>query len=198
MKTSSVAAQIREHVLATDSGTFLRRSDFSGSDRAVESALSRLVAASELVRVRKGTYWRGEHTRFGMTSPSKLDVALQIGGKGSGPAGISAARFLGLTTQVPSIVEVAVPGKTPDPLDGVRFRKRPFERRERDLRPIEVAFLEILREPDSSEHSWPATVQHLRTLLAGGTARQELLHDEIADEAQIAPRERWRTIVATA
>ena len=197
MKTLSVAAQVKEHVLAMARGTFLRRSDFNGSDRAVESALSRLVAASELVRVRKGMYWRGEPTRFGMTSPSKLDVALQIGGKGSGPAGISAARFLGLTTQVPSIIEVAVPGKTPDPLVGVRFRKRPFERRERELRPIEVAFLELLREPDSSEHSWPVTVQHLQALLASNAARQDLLQAEIADEAQIAPRERWATIVST-
>ena len=38
-------------------------------------------------------------------------------------------RALGLTSQVPAVVEVAVPGKTPDPYPGIRFRSRPYRLR---------------------------------------------------------------------
>lgn len=108
-----------------------------------------LAAEGELVRVRRGLYWRGKKTRFGMTHPSVLEAAVAVGGPGSGPSGIAAGHLLGLTTQVPSTVDVAVPGKTPEPMPGVRFRSRPYSRRERRLTPVEVAVLEVLRGPDA-------------------------------------------------
>ena len=45
----STAAGVRGHALAAAPGTFLRRKDFAGSDRAVESALSRLALADDYV-----------------------------------------------------------------------------------------------------------------------------------------------------
>ena len=74
-----------------------------------------------------------------MTRPSAYQAALHIGGLGSGPASNAAAHALGLTTQVPSVVEVAVPGKTPDPFPGVRFRS--------------VGALEVLADPLVTEVS---------------------------------------------
>jgi len=68
-----------------------------------------MVTSGKLVRVRPGLYYKGVHTALGLTEPHPLDVALQIAGQGSGPAGFSAASALGLTTQVPSVIEVAVP-----------------------------------------------------------------------------------------
>lgn len=56
------------------------RADFTDSDQAVESALSRLVANDELLRVRRGLYWNGQSTRFGMTRPTKRQVALRAAG----------------------------------------------------------------------------------------------------------------------
>jgi hypothetical protein len=172
-------------------GTFLRRDDFEGSDRAVETALSRLAAAGELVRVRRGLYWRGGKTRFGMTRPSPLETALAVGGPGAGPAGVAAARMLGLTSQVPATVQVAVAGKVPDALPGVRFCSRPFTRRERRLRPLEVAVLELLRDPDAAEHSWRDVRSRVEELIAEGKVRQELLAQEVAQEKHRPARERW-------
>lgn len=123
----STATEVRRRAVAAPPGSFLRRKDFDGSDRAVESALRRRVLDGELIRVRRGIYYRGKPTRFGMTRPSILEAALAAAGLGAGPAGVAAAHLLGLTTQVPGVIEVAVPGKVPEPMPGVRFRLRPFE-----------------------------------------------------------------------
>jgi hypothetical protein len=193
---TSVAGAARRRVERAKPGTFFRRRDFEGSDRAVESALSRLAAEGELVRVRKGLYWRGKKTRFGMTRPTPLEVALAVAGPGSGPAGVAAAHHLGLTTQVPSVVEVAVPGKTPDPIRGIRFRSRPFSRRERRLTPTEIAVLEVLRDPRSAEAPWARVAERIRELAADGTVRVSVLGAEAVEEPRVQARERWAVVAA--
>lgn len=192
----SVAGATRHRIDRARAGTFFRRRDFEGGDRAVESALSRLAAEGELIRVRRGLYWRGKKTRFGMTHPSVLEAAVAVGGPGSGPAGIAAAHLLGLTTQVPSTVDVVVPGKTPEPMPGVRFRSRPYSRRERRLTPVEVAVLEVLRDPDATEAPWPAVEARIRELIANGTVRGRVLDAEATTEPRVKARERWAKVAA--
>ena len=190
----STAAAVRRRALAARPGTFLRRKDFEGSDRAVESELSRLTLAKELIRVRRGVYYRGKSTRFGMTRPSVLEAAIAVAGPGSGPAGVSAAHLLGLTTQVPGVVEIAVPGKVPDPMPGVRFRLRPFERRELRLDPIEVAVIEVLRDPAAIESTTAELRRRVSDLIARGAVRVDILADEIADERHTGARQRWQEL----
>ena len=60
-------------------------------------------------------YWKGPRTPVGMPLPRAFDVGMAIAGPGAGPACVSAAAFLGLTTQVPSVDTIAVPGRTPTP-----------------------------------------------------------------------------------
>lgn len=194
--TESVAGAVRHRVERARPGKFFRRRDFEGTDRAVESALSRLVAEGELVRVRRGLYWRGKTTRFGMTHPTVLETAVAVGGPGTGPAGVAAAQLLGLTTQVPATVEVAVPGKVPDPMRGVQFRSRPYSRRERRLTPVEVAVLEVLRDPHSAEVPWPRVEERIRELLADGTVRAQVLDAEATSEPRVQARERWAEVAA--
>lgn len=191
------ASTVRRQVEHARPGTFFRRRDFPGGDRAVESALSRLAANGELLRVRKGLYWRGKRTRFGMTRPSTLEIALAVGGPGAGPCGVAAAHLLGLTTQVPATVEVAVPGRVPDPMPGVRFRSRPYARREQRLTPAEVAVLELLRDPHAAEAAWPRVVDRIRVLIADGSVRTAALHVAATEEPRIQARERWATVATS-
>jgi hypothetical protein len=191
---TSVAGAVAHTITSASAETFFTRTDFSGSDRAVESALSRLAAYGELLRVRRGLYWKGKPTRFGMTRPTPFQVALRVAGPGSGPAGVAAAHMLGLTTQVPSTTEVAVPGHMPEPIVGVRFRTRSFDRRLRGLRPLEVAVLEVLRDPDSVEASWTTVALRLGELAERGVIRTELLREEAADESFPAVRQRLREL----
>lgn len=194
--TESVAGAMRSAVTHASPGTFFRRRDFAGSDRAVESALSRLASDGELVSVRKGLYWRGRETRFGMTRPSPLEIALEIAGPGAGPSGVAAAHALGLTTQVPGTVEVAVPGKVPEGLAGVRFRSRPYARRERVLRPLEVAVLEVLRDPGAVEMPWALACERISELMDTGKVRRQEVVTEAVAEPNRAARERAAALVA--
>jgi hypothetical protein len=196
--TETVAGAVRHRVVTAAPGTFLRRKDFAGPDRAVESALSRLTAADELVRVRRGLYWRGKTTRFGMTAPSLLEAAIAVAGVGSGPAGVAAAHLLGLTTQVPGTIEIAAPGKVPEPLQGVRFRSRSFTRREQRLSPTEVAVLEVLRDPAAAEVSWSVVEQRIGGLIASGKVRAGKLGAEVADEHHREARRRWVALPSAA
>ncbi len=171
--------------------SWLRRRDFAGSDRAVETAMSRIAADGELLRIRKGLYWKGCQTRFGTTRPTPLQTALEIAGVGSGPAGVAAAAVLGLTTQVPSIVEVAVPGRTPAPITGIQFRSRSYLRREHRLGPIEVAVLEVLRTESVVEESDAQVVKVLQKLISRGDLRRDVLTKVIHDESARSVRRAW-------
>lgn len=187
---TTTAGQAQLRVRSAPAGTFFTREDFSGSDSAVDSALSRLAAEGKLIRVRRGLYWKGKVTRFGMVRPTPLQVALKVGGLGSGPAGVAAAHMLGLTTQVPSTSEVAVPGRVRDPLEGVRFRARSFERRSLGLRPLEVAVLEVLRDPGAVEVAWTTVADRLIELARRGEIRPEVLREEARGEAVTVVRKR--------
>ena len=142
--TASVAGAVRAVIAAAPAGTFIRNADVPGSRAGVNTALSRLAADGEVVRVRNGLYWKGVKSRFGSGIPGLLDAAIAAaGGDGAGPSGWSAAQALGLATQVPAIPEVAVAGPVPS-LRGVRFHKRNNLAR-RDLSVCEIALLEALR-----------------------------------------------------
>lgn len=190
-----VATSVRASVAAAPSGTFFRARDFAGTDRALETALSRMAATGDLLRVRRGLYWKGVSTRFGMAPPSTLDIALAIGGPGSGPTGIAAAHYLGLSTQVPSTVRVAVPHRAPAATREATFCVRPFSRREQRLTPVEVAVLELLRDPAPIEETWDRAAAHIRDLAATGSIRAERIATAVRTEANVAARRRWAKVV---
>jgi hypothetical protein len=154
--------------------------------------MSRLAAEGEIVRVRKGLYWKGPKTRVGMPLPRPIEVALEIAGVGAGPAGISAAHLLGLTTQVPATEVIAVPGRVPTPLRGVRFVSRSIERRILGLSQSEVALIEVLREgPGLVEIPWSRVRQTTQRLQAAAEIRAELIDEQVQHEHHVALRERW-------
>jgi hypothetical protein len=160
--------------------------------------MSRLAADGELVRVRKGLYWKGPKTRFGMPLPRPIEIALEVAGPGAGPAGVSAAHTLGLTTQVPAVEQVAVAGRTPTPLPGVRFVSRSIERRVAALRPLEVALIEVLRGgPTAVEVPWPTVIDTARRLAANGEIRPAVIETQIGHEHHIDARQRWAELALT-
>ncbi|MEA5053254.1 MAG: hypothetical protein VB093_07415, partial [Propionicimonas sp.] len=78
-----------------------------------------------------------------MTRPGVDEVAWEVLGEtGSGPAGYSAAREWGVTTQVPASFHVATLWLT-DPIAGVTQHSRRNKERAM-LNPKEIALLELL------------------------------------------------------
>lgn len=151
----------------TKPGTFLRTAELAdrfGSRRAVESALSRVARSDEpLVHVRNGLYWRSPNSRFGKAKPRPVSVALALCAGGVGPAGWTALRTLGLSTQVPAEDELAVVGSPPAGVDGIKFCSRNNFARH-TLRYHEIATLESLRTVMPETPEWDNLIKAVGTL----------------------------------
>lgn len=172
----SVATLVRTEVERRPVESFVRSRDLlalSPSRSAIDTALHRLTKDGHLRFIRSGIYYKGKRTRFGMTAPDPMLVGVTIAelhgmSGGVGPAGYSAARALGLTTQMPSRHELAVPGRAPGDTEHVHFVSRPAHTRS-TLRSLEVAVLEMLRQwPRYSEADWPTFANVVHTLEDGG------------------------------
>ncbi len=188
----SIAERVVEYVAALPERSFVEVRDIDGPRGPIESAFSRLAAKGELWRVRKGLYWKGAPTRLGMSRPRREEVALRLGGPGSGPAGVAASLWLGVTSQVPATFVVAVPRRVPSPWRHVRFTQRSVERLLRGLTPSEVAVLEVLRAgPAIVEGSWDRFGEVVAQLAEDGEVRPAVLRDQVADEHHSGVRSRW-------
>jgi hypothetical protein len=169
--------------------TFIRSSNLPGSNAARRNALSHAAADGDLIRVRNGLYYKGRKSRFGMTRPSNRDVAREVlGSEGVGPAGFSAARHLGLTTQIPAEMHLSFWGPIPEGINGVRIHKRNNARR-RSLNESEIALLEVLRDPETLvESGWESLLEVARREFSNGGLRWVALLDSIDGEAPVATR----------
>lgn len=189
----SVAAQVRQAVEGLDRRSFVRARDLPGSRPAVDSALSRLAADGNLMRIHKGLYYRPPSR--GRRRPLPLEVGLAIGGRGAGPAGVSAARMFGLTTQVPGVETVAVPGRAPADRDQVRFVARSFSRREHDLNPYEAGLLEVLRDFERvSEESFDRLADVVRRAVDADKIRVGRVRRAVDEEWDLDTRHRWHRL----
>ncbi|GAA2173518.1 hypothetical protein GCM10009784_08140 [Arthrobacter parietis] len=162
--------------------SYVRARDLPGSPEASRAALSRAAKDGKVVKAARGLYFKGPKTRFGMARPNTLDTALEVLGKeGIGPCGFSAARAFGLTTQVPAKVELAISGPAPEGLDGVKLHTRNNPAR-RKLSYLDIALLEVLREPAVIESGWTAFVS-----AAKRSVKEKRIHPDLI--AAAVPRE---------
>jgi Family of unknown function (DUF6088) len=198
---SSTAAEVRRRVLRS-SDRFWHVEDFDGDPHPVVLELRRLVEAGELERVRRGVYWRGRKTRFGMAVPPAVEAVREIVGDGEavGAAGWYATNVLGLSTQVSPTPVVAVTQRPPTGLRGVRLINRASRvgRRRAKLNEIEVTLLEALEgwerhvEVDRSE-----ALDRFAKLLERDDVRVERLA-RAAETESPRVRERLRAVLAHA
>jgi hypothetical protein len=182
---------VREELAKLPEKAFIKVADMRGgadgatTDAAIEKAFSRLARGGNLTRVGKGIYWKAPRTRFGMVPPPLFEAALAITeDRAPGPAGPSAAAFLGLTTQIPPVREFAVVGREMTKLAGAVFHERSNPKRDR-LNPAEIAVLEIARDRlRYCEYPKEETLARLRALGAEGAIRFDRLRDAAAGEAR--------------
>jgi hypothetical protein len=143
----SVAQDVRRRVLRS-AARLWRVEDFKGSPSAVNNELRRLVARGELARVRRGVYWRGEKSRFGMVGAPQGEAVQKVLGteEAIGASGWHATNLLGLSTQVSPVETLAVTHRRPEGLHNVKVVSRTARsaRRDAKLNGLEVTFLEAL------------------------------------------------------
>lgn len=64
--------------------------ELPGTSAAASAALLRARRAGEVVQIRKGLFFKGVKTRYGMTRPNAEAIALAVlGPTGVGPTGVS-------------------------------------------------------------------------------------------------------------
>jgi hypothetical protein len=178
-------------------GRFVHVDHLPGSSAARSSAVSRAHKAGDLLPIRKGLYFKGVKTRYGMTRPSPEDIATEVlGTTGVGPTGFTAARALGLTTQVPSRPTLTVAGPVPTSVPGVRVSKRNNMLR-RKLRYTEIALLELLRGDWEAtvDGGWPTLVSAYDAAVQARKIRPALVADAIKSERSPAARRNFVMLV---
>lgn len=140
------AARARDAILDS-SGRFWSTADLPGAQSTRQHLLAELAGRGELLHVRRGLYWRGRKTPLGMSPPPpEALVERLVGKRGVGPAGLSAAHRLRLSTQVPRKAQIAVPERPPTSSGSVTFVSRAARslRKTAGLTADEVAVLETL------------------------------------------------------
>lgn len=154
---------------------FWRSADLLGPASTAQHLLNDLTEAGELRRLRKGLYWRGTKTPLGMSPPPTDALVRELAPTtGVGPAGLSAANALRLSTQVPRRSEIAVPARPPADLGTVKFVSRAARtaRKSARLTATEVALLEALDGWERLLEVSPAEAwERLSRMLADGTVR---------------------------
>jgi hypothetical protein len=145
-RNQSQATRARRSILDS-SGRFWSVADLPGAPSTRQHLLAELAGCGELLHVRRGLYWRGRKTPLGMSPPSPEALVEKLVGKhGVGPAGLSAAHRLRLSTQVPRKEQIAVPERPPMSSGPVKFVSRAARtlRKTAALTADEVAVLEAL------------------------------------------------------
>lgn len=175
---------------------FFTVDDFVGSRSTVGRALSRLADDGELIRVKRGLYWRGTKTPLGMSPPSSTLILRVVYGKtaGVGPTRLDAARKLGLTTQVARTPAFAVPFV----VEGLSLvlvnRARRTGRARYHLDDTEVALFEVLYSwDDVVELSSVDAVARLRSLIGKTIRPKAVAAASTTESARV--RERLRALL---
>lgn len=193
MLTPSPAAAIRD----APEKSFIHVDRLPGSSTAARKAASRAAKDGLLLPVRRGLYYRGRRTRYGVTAPRADELARAVlGSRGIGPTGYSAARAWGVTTQIPPVWHVATL-RTVDPIDGVaQYERKNLARA--DLNEREIALLELLRSPEVYvEAGWNALVEKVRTALRTGAISAVRLRTAVPGEYNRAVRDNFARLEAS-
>lgn len=184
MKTSTIA-KARQKILRSRD-RFWQPEQLPGAPSTVQHLLADLTKSGELRHLRKGLYWRGTQTPLGMSPPPTEALAAQLAPeRGSGPAGLSAANLLRLSTQIPRRAQIAVPARATRPTKTIEFVSRPARtsRRTAGLSKTEVAVLEVLGDLSTSELSPRDTWSRLTDVIRSGVVRP----DNLAKAAKTEP-----------
>lgn len=182
-------------IRSTPERCFVHVSRLPGSATAARQAASRAARQGELLPVRRGLYYRGVKTRYGMTRPRAEDIVGEVlGDVGIGPTGYSAAREWGVTTQVPSDFHVAALW-TADRIAGVVQHSRSNKGRV-SLNTKEIALLELLRAPEVYvEAGWTELVRRVHDAVGSGAVRLDSLHTAVPGERNAAVRQNFEKLV---
>lgn len=198
MQKTSTAKLVRKRVLASRHRVW-RSHEFEGSSDAVQAELRRLVKAGELAHLRRGVYWRGKKTRFGMAVADQGQALRMVLGKSAaiGAAGWYGANLLGLSTQISPVEELAISTRPPSGFSHLRLidRSQRSGRHDARLSDLEVTFLEAIEGWESYVELRPRqAVKRFAELIENDDIRVNKLVTAAKTEPAVV-RERLRALL---
>jgi len=126
----SIAANVKEKVNNLEPGTIIKYSDLkniSTNSIALSKAIAKLIKENKLTRIKKGLFYVPKKTKFGYIPPSINEILkkeLVKNGKTIGYiTGVGLYNKLGLTTQIPNIIEIGTnKRKQPKVINGKKIK----------------------------------------------------------------------------
>jgi Transcriptional regulator, AbiEi antitoxin len=198
-RVESIASTVRRRVLASGDRIW-RTEEFEGSRDAVQAELRRLVRAGELERLRRGVYWRGRKTRFGMTAADQVRALSEVLGKQAtiGAAGWYAASLLGLSTQVSPRRVLAMTARPPAGFNYLQMidRSQRIGRHDARLSSLEVTMLEAIEGWEKYVEAKPErAVGRFLEMIGDGSVRvAKLVAAAKTEPAVVRERLKWLLI----
>jgi hypothetical protein len=198
-KAESTASVVRRRVLASRDRIW-RTEEFEGGHDAVQAELRRLVEAGELERLRRGVYWRGHKTRFGMTVADQVQALLEVLGKQAtiGAAGWYATSLLGLSTQVSPRQVLAMTARPPAGFDHLQLvdRSQRIGRHDARLSSLEVTMLEAIEGWEKYVEAKPdRAVRRFLEMIDDGSVRVAKLVAATKTEPVVVRERLWWLLV---
>lgn len=115
-----IATQVREYIDLLEDGSIFKYNDLNGiSDNkmAIAKILSRLTKEEKISRIEKGIFYKAKKTRFGVLNPELEEIIKSEVKNNKKITGYISGAFsynkLGLTTQIPNIVEIVTEKRKP-------------------------------------------------------------------------------------
>lgn len=115
-----VATEVRKKIDKFEDGTIFKYKDLEQQFKnslALAKILSRLVKENKIERIEKGVFYKTKKTRFGNLNPNTIEIVKKELEEKKELKGYITGGFiynkLGLTTQIPNTIEVAVNKRKP-------------------------------------------------------------------------------------
>lgn len=156
-----VAKEVRKYVDDLNEGSLFRYEDLkkiSDNKMAIAKILSRLTKEKKIDRIEKGLFYKAKITRFGKLNPNIEEIIKAELKKENRIIGYISGDFiynkLGLTTQIPKVIEVMVEKRKPTKIIGgvkIKYTQKFMKFTKKNIEYFQIldALKDIKKIPDS-------------------------------------------------
>ena len=171
-----IATQVREYVDQLADGSVFKYEDLnriSHNKVAIAKILSRLTKENKINRIEKGIFYKAKKTRFGILNPEIEEIIkseIKSDGKITGYiSGAFSYNKLGLTTQIPNVIEIVTEKRKPSKIIGgikIKYIQGTLKFTKSNVKYLQIldALKNIKKIPDSNlEDSYKILKKHIKS-----------------------------------
>ncbi|WP_297407263.1 DUF6088 family protein [uncultured Cetobacterium sp.] len=173
----NIATQVREYIEKLEEGSIFKYnnlSNISDNKMAIAKILSRLTKNKKINRIEKGVFYKAKKTRFGKLKPEIEEIIkaeVKNDRKITGYiSGILSYNKLGLTTQIPNVIEIVTEKRKPSKTIGgfkIKYIQGYMKFTKTNIKYLQIldALKDIKNIPDSNiENNYKILKEQIRNL----------------------------------